>query len=175
MMKREKVAVYVGGKIGNVKGIWSAPGGVLDNAYFDVLAFVSDVDTAIGIEIWNNMKVEPMDVLSGISVDEVIIMAAEYEPFIESVRTKLYDMYGIPKENMPASMFIQKVPYVGNLGGVEFDASVPKGRYVNMKYLLKENLISGKNDLEKFFFQGNHRLIDKWTHYFEVYEREFSV
>jgi hypothetical protein len=30
------------------------------------------------------------------------------------------------------------------------------------------------NDLEKFFFEGNHRLIHKWKHYFEIYDKHFS-
>ena len=30
------------------------------------------------------------------------------------------------------------------------------------------------NDLEKFFFEKDHRLIHKWRHYFEVYDRHFS-
>lgn len=30
------------------------------------------------------------------------------------------------------------------------------------------------NDLEKYFFNNDKRLIHKWTHYFDVYERYFS-
>ena len=30
------------------------------------------------------------------------------------------------------------------------------------------------NDLEKFFFNDDHRLIHKWRHYFEIYDRHFS-
>lgn len=30
------------------------------------------------------------------------------------------------------------------------------------------------NDLEKFFFEKDHKLIHKWRHYFEVYDRHFS-
>lgn len=30
------------------------------------------------------------------------------------------------------------------------------------------------NDLEKFFYFGNHRSIHKWKHYFEIYDRHFS-
>jgi len=30
------------------------------------------------------------------------------------------------------------------------------------------------NDLEKFFYHENHRLIHKWKHYFEVYERHLG-
>jgi len=29
------------------------------------------------------------------------------------------------------------------------------------------------NDLEKFFFEGNHKMIHKWRHYFEIYDRHF--
>lgn len=173
-MKREKVVIYVGGKLENIKGKWNMPGGVLDNAYFDVLAFVSDVEKVEGSLIWNGMCVQSMNALKGMSPDEVIIMAAEYEPFIESVREKINSEYGIPRENMIASMFVQKIPYVGNLGGISFDESIPRGKYVNLKYLLREKLIHGTNDLERFFFEREHRLIDKWTHYFEVYDREFA-
>lgn len=31
-----------------------------------------------------------------------------------------------------------------------------------------------KNDLEKFFYSNNDRLINKWSHYFEIYDRHFS-
>jgi hypothetical protein len=30
------------------------------------------------------------------------------------------------------------------------------------------------NDLEKYFRQNNRRLIDKWVHYFDIYERHFQ-
>ncbi len=30
------------------------------------------------------------------------------------------------------------------------------------------------NDLEKYFRQNNKRLIDKWVHYFDIYDRHFS-
>jgi len=30
------------------------------------------------------------------------------------------------------------------------------------------------NDLEKFFYTQDHRLIHRWKHYFEIYERYFS-
>ena len=30
------------------------------------------------------------------------------------------------------------------------------------------------NDLEQFFFNDDHRLIHKWRHYFEIYDRHFS-
>ena len=30
------------------------------------------------------------------------------------------------------------------------------------------------NDLEQFFFNEDHRLIHKWRHYFEIYDRHFS-
>lgn len=30
------------------------------------------------------------------------------------------------------------------------------------------------NDLEKYFLFEKHRLINKWFHYFEIYDRHFS-
>jgi hypothetical protein len=30
------------------------------------------------------------------------------------------------------------------------------------------------NDLEQFFFKQEHRMIHKWRHYFEIYDRHFS-
>jgi len=30
------------------------------------------------------------------------------------------------------------------------------------------------NDLEKFFFEKDHKLIHKWRHYFEIYVRHFN-
>lgn len=30
------------------------------------------------------------------------------------------------------------------------------------------------NDLEKYFRNNNKRLIDKWIHYFDIYERHFN-
>jgi len=32
----------------------------------------------------------------------------------------------------------------------------------------------GPSDLEKYFHQNNQRLIHKWSHYFEIYDRHFS-
>src|SRR4051812_46832121 len=30
------------------------------------------------------------------------------------------------------------------------------------------------NDLEKYFKQNDKKLIDKWTHYFDIYDRHFN-
>ncbi len=30
------------------------------------------------------------------------------------------------------------------------------------------------NDLEQFFFNKDHRMIHKWRHYFEIYDKHFQ-
>ena len=173
-MKKQTYAIFVGGKLENIKGIWTMPGGVLDNATFKVAGFISDNPKVYGELIWSGMEVSAVEDFSCNNLDGIIIMAAEYEPYIKKVREKLKSIYKIDPQDMVASMFVQRIPEIGNLGGISFDKSVPKGKYVNLKYLMKNGLISGTNDLEKFFLENDHLLIDKWTHYFEVYDREFS-
>lgn len=173
-MERERVAIFVGGKLENIRGDWTMPGGVLDNAAFDVVAFISNVERVYGEVIWKGLKVVSCESITKDDFDDIIIMATEYESYIKEVREKLNEIYGINKDHMIASMFVKRIPEIGNLGGISFNESVPKGKYVNLKYLMRNGLISGTNDLEKFFLEKSHLLIDKWTHYFEVYEREFS-
>lgn len=44
----------------------------------------------------------------------------------------------------------------------------------------RENLVEqicfseGLNDLERFFYGGQHRQLSKWLHYFEIYDRHFA-
>lgn len=48
-----------------------------------------------------------------------------------------------------------------------------KDNPIVLQYL--KNLDQNKfNDLEKFFYLKNHRLIHKWKNYFEIYDRHFS-
>jgi hypothetical protein len=47
-------------------------------------------------------------------------------------------------------------------------------RYYTEKELLEILSKDKWNRLEAFFFEGKHRLIDKWLHYFEAYDRFFS-
>lgn len=173
-MKLEKIYFFVGGKLSNIRGEYTMPGGVLDNAGFEVKGFISDVDKVLGEEIWKGMCVEPLEVLRDNEYDDIVIMATEYEPYIKSVRVKMNSEYNVALDRMPASMFIRRIPEFGNLGGLSISEDVPRGKYVNMKFLLREGLIEGTNDLERFFLNDKHLLIDKWTHYFEVYDREFS-
>ena len=51
------------------------------------------------------------------------------------------------------------------------DVEIKKGQYEELKAAYR---LFGQGDLMKFWLFEKHRCINKWVHYFSIYERWFS-
>ncbi len=83
---------------------------------------------------------------------------------------QLVSEFGVEKEKIVrASDFL--VPALANLGSVRLECDY-EGCYV-VSGLIPDRVIPG-NGLEEFYFKREHRVMNKWWHYFEVYHTFFQ-
>lgn len=104
----------------------------------------------------------------------------QYDKIIVSVSSKYYSEiyeYLIREQNIPNEKIVRWediiVPQLCNMGDVELIGSTDVCYCI--QDLVSQKLILAKNDLEQFFFYGEHKVINKFWHYFEIYERFFSA
>lgn len=90
--------------------------------------------------------------------------------------TQLTVKYKVPEDKIISyeDAVILRKEECYNWGNMKFNeepdmGTISSGREIG-RMLKKDSL----NDLEKFFFYGNHKIVDKWMHYFEAYERFFA-
>lgn len=121
----------------------------------------------------------------GISVDrpedvfkdgaELVVVAVS-DKYRQEIFNELTERYKIPSGNMKyyTETIVLSKEEVFNIGNMSFDKELTEGMVLTGEELYgllrKETL----NDLEHFFFEEKHKLMDKWLHYFEAYERFFS-
>lgn len=106
--------------------------------------------------------------------DKVIVAVGE--KYKKEVLNCLIHIYHVPNEKIVycKETLLLKKNEIYNIGNMAFRERLMANRIVGWQefysMLQRENI----NDLEKFFFEGNHKAITKWLHYFEAYERFFS-
>lgn len=90
--------------------------------------------------------------------------------------TQLVAKYKVPQDKIVSYVdaVILRKDECYNWGNMKFNeqpgtGTISSGREIGSK-LNRDSL----NDLEKFFFYGDHKVVNKWMHYFEAYERFFS-
>ena len=121
-----------------------------------------------GIPIQN-----PSEVLS--ESTELVIIAVS-DKYKQEIYEQLICGYKIKAENILfyTETLVLSDKEIYNLG----DMSLRSGATVRGIYTKKELLSilnrNSFNDLEHFFFEGEHKILDKWFHYFEAYDRFFS-
>lgn len=121
-----------------------------------------------GMKIWN-----PDEILWQEYALVVISAGAKYH---NQIYERLMKKYGVPAEKIVSYLdsVILKKGQIYNWGNMKFREepdieTVTFGKEIGGK-LQRDSL----NALEKFYFYENHRVINKWMHYFESYERFFS-
>ncbi len=135
----------------------------LDEQREDVIVdgVIFDVDDLCGVE-FEGYSVKQIEELPGMAFDKLLICANEKIVF--EAAKMFQDALKLSEEQCEA-FFRYKV------GRHELNWDV-----IKTKPDLKEQIIhSGTmNDLENFFYCKEHRVLTKWLHYFEVYDRHFS-
>lgn len=82
------------------------------------------------------------------------------------IMVQLEKEYGIARDKLlrPGDLI---VPAEANLGTVRLDCDYDK--CYELSELLPDRAICS-NDMEEFYLKRNHRIMNKWWHYFEIYE-----
>lgn len=106
---------------------------------------------------------------------ELIVITAGHKCRCE-IFEQLTTVYKIPKEKIVYwdETIILSEKEVYNLGNALLNEKINIGMIVTGREFGRKLQSNSLNDLEKFFFKGEHRIISKWMHYFEAYDRFFS-
>lgn len=119
-------------------------------------------EDGLGSEVFGNYPVKQVEDLPNMTFDKMLVCANEN---IVNEAIKIFkDSLGLPEEVY--------VPYIRHKIGphkVNWDT-------ICTTLDLRQQIIQSgtMNDLERFFYCKEHRVITKWLHYFEVYDRHFS-
>ncbi len=125
-------------------------------------------DTYMGIPIRN-----PEETLT--DFHGLVVIAAS-EKFRQEILEELKSKYQVPAGNIRfyTETVVLSKDEIYNMGDMSFRTELDSGKIFTEKELFGELSNHKLNRLETFFFEKKHKLIDKWLHYFEAYERFFS-
>lgn len=134
---------------------------------------IVDSDEKLWGGIYRNIEILSPDDAFEMEYDMVIISAAcRYR---KEILEKLENIYKVPHEKIAYSTetLVSDGNEIYNIGDMELNEKIPLG-IITVKELYSQLQKGRINNLEKFFFEGEHGILDKWLHYFEAYERMFK-
>lgn len=144
---------------------------IKESTSFEIVRIISFKSELIGQLLECGLKISDVRRVSEINFDSIILYCEDYA----INRKKLIEEFGVSKERISRHTSIFFLPESSNLGSISLEKDVLTGGcWVDINYLVKKHLIYYQNDLEKFYFENEHNVIDKWLHYFEIYDRFFS-
>lgn len=105
-----------------------------------------------------------------------IVITAVNDKNRQEIYKQLVMVYNVPKDKIVSYIETIVLPdqEIYNIGDMTFDQSIETGKIltgIELGSKLQENSL---NDLERFYFGERHKLVNKWMHYFEAYDRFFS-
>lgn len=105
-----------------------------------------------------------------------LIIIAVNGKFYKEISSELKLNYKIPEKKIISynETVILSEKEIYNLGHLDFNRKLNKPMVVPGKYTRKLLNADSMNDLERFFFSKPHKVMSKWVHYFESYDRFFS-
>lgn len=110
--------------------------------------------------------IESPNIIKTMEWDKIVVTPASFQ----QIKEQLISDYGIENSKIVrASDFI--VPVKANLGSVRLECD-EKGCY-DVSDLIPDKVIPS-NKLEEIYFKYEHRVMNKWWHYFEVYHTFFQ-
>lgn len=133
-------------------------------AYMEILFVVDNDKEKWGTEIEGYRIYSPDKVQTGV-FDKILVTT-----HFEEVKEQLMTTYGISEEKITKPEYLV-VPELCNTGSIHIKCK--NNELCDIAQLSPADLITG-NPLEEFFLFGEHRVIYKWWHYFEVYHEYFQ-
>jgi len=132
--------------------------------YIDIVAVLDNDEKKWGLNICGYVISAP-ELLRTITYDKIAITA-----YYEEIRDQLINLYNIDAFQIIRADYMI-VPAMVNLGSVKLDCDYDKLQLIPD---LVPNSVIANNKLEQFFFFKEHRVINKWWHYFEIYNEYFE-
>lgn len=172
---------------------------LLKEAYKNNRTLINAVNIGIK-EIQENKKDDILnfldDIVKGLKthillVNNILIYANEEEKLINFNELKNNTDEFKSNDSLKMLNILQDylIPLLNSIGRTinlfRLDNKLGSINFGNMDIKKSENILereeifnmideNSMNDLQKFFFNNNHRTLSKWLHYFEIYDRHFS-
>lgn len=88
----------------------------------------------------------------------------------------LKTIYKVPEEKILSyrETIVLSESEIYNVGNMLFDDTIEFGKIYTGREMGDKLVKDSLNDLERFYFNERHKCVNKWMHYFEVYDRYFS-
>lgn len=132
--------------------------------YMDIL-FVADNDNRKWETTIEGYKVYSPDKIKTEIFDKILVTT-----HFEEIKEQLICTYDIPEEKITRAEYLI-VPEICNTGSIRLKCK--NDEPCDIAQLGYDDIITS-NPLEEFFFFGEHRVIYKWWHYFEIYHEYFQ-
>lgn len=163
----DKVIVYGIGKIGKWYVDYCACQGVKE-------LLLTDSNSSLWGTEYHGMKINnPAEIIWG---EYDIVVTAVNDKNRQEITEQLVTLYKVLKDKIvsPYETIVLSDKEIYNIGNMTFEKTVETGKVltgIELSGKLQENSL---NDLERFYFREKHKLVYKWMHYFEAYDRFFS-
>lgn len=109
-------------------------------------------------------------------VYDLVVITSDNKQFFEDAINRLTTVHKVPREKIKTcqEVVVLTKALKESYKFSKMFANIDKTELVTKKELSNMLDVAALNDLEKFFLLEDHRLISKWLHYFEAYDRFFS-
>lgn len=132
----------------------------------DIVGIVDNDSSRWGKVFEEKYTIDSPSAIQSKDWDKIAVTPASFYPIMNQLITE----YGIEREKIiRISDFI--VPGLSNLGSICLDCDY-NGCY-ETSALIPDKVIPS-NKLEQFYFKNKHRIMNKWWHYFDVYQTFFG-
>lgn len=128
----------------------------------EIVGIVDNDSSKWGSTFEQGYTVESPEIIKSRDWDRIIVT-----PYAHlEIKEQLERVYGIEKEKLirPGDLI---VPAEANLGTVRLECDY--GKCYELRDLVPEKVIPS-NKMEEFYLKKSHRIMNKWWHYFEIYE-----
>lgn len=116
--------------------------------------------------MWRQYEISSPEILSWLDYDKVVVASDKY---YDKIYLELIEKYNVlPDKIIPLNCLV--IPEKCNLGDIELQCDLNKCYTVEE---LASYVKHSDNKLIEFFFFSEHRIINKWWHYFEIYNKYF--
>lgn len=129
------------------------------------ILFITDNDDGKWGTVIAGYEVKTPEKLRNETYDKILVTT-----HFDEIKEQLMTCYHVPENKITQAEYLI-VPGLCNLGSITLQCS--QDRCCDIAHLNRNEIVTD-NVLEDFFFFGEHRIINKWWHYFEVYHQYFQ-
>ena len=146
--------------------------GWFEQGEFEIVGILDNDEAKWGGQYLGKIIMNPMDITGLESEIDYIVLTVQNEIIKKDIFNFIINKLRIAANKIKEYTDIQFIPDT-RYGGISFDINKP-GKFYLMSSLIDTKKIKYSNDLERFYFYGKHKFINKALHYLELYNKYFN-